>query len=60
MSNKLVNYIKDSIAELKRVEWPTREQTIRHTILVIVISLIVSSFLGIVDFVLTRVLQIVI
>ncbi|MBL7159888.1 preprotein translocase subunit SecE [Candidatus Microgenomates bacterium] len=58
--NKLVNYIKVSISELKKVEWPTREQAIRHTILVIAISLVVAAFLGIVDFILTRVLQIII
>ncbi|MFC1598984.1 preprotein translocase subunit SecE [Patescibacteria group bacterium] len=34
--NKLVQYIKESIAELKKVTWPTRKETINYTLLVIV------------------------
>jgi len=60
MSNKLTNYIKNSIIELKKVSWPTKQQAIRHTLLVIAISLVVAAFLGIVDFILTKVLQLVI
>jgi len=60
MSNKLTNYIKNSIIELKKVSWPTKQQAIRHTLLVIAISLVVAAFLGIVDFILTKALQLVI
>lgn len=60
MSNKLVDYIKNSIIELKKVDWPTKEQIIKHTLLVVAISLGMAAFLGIIDFVLTRILQFVI
>lgn len=60
MLNKLTNYIKNSIIELKKVSWPTKQQVIRHTLLVITISLVVAVFLGIVDFILTKALQLVI
>ncbi len=60
MLNKLTNYIKNSIIELKKVSWPTKQQAIRHTLLVIAISLVVAAFLGIVDFILTKALQLVI
>jgi len=60
MFNKLTNYIKNSIIELKKVSWPTKQQAVRHTLLVIAISLVVAAFLGIVDFILTKVLQLVI
>jgi len=50
---KISNYIKDSIAELKKVTWPTRKQTINYTLLVIGISLTLSAFIGIVDYFLT-------
>jgi preprotein translocase subunit SecE len=60
MFEKLNNYIKNSIKELKRVSWPTKDQAIKNTFLVVGISLGVAAFLGIVDFFLTRVLQLII
>ncbi len=60
MSNKLVDYIKNSIIELKKVDWPTKDQIIKHTLLVVAISLGMAAFLGIIDFILTRILQLVI
>lgn len=60
MSNRLINYFKESVKELKKVSWPSKQQVIQHTVLVIVASLVVAAFLGIVDFILTKVLQIVI
>jgi len=60
MANKLSNYFRNSVIELKKVNWPTKKQTISHTLLVIGISLGMALFLGIVDFILTKVLQLVI
>ena len=58
MINKLKNYIKDSIAELKKVVWPTRKEVVKKTGQVLFISISVAVFLGIVDFILTKVLEI--
>lgn len=52
MLNKLVNYLKESKTELKKVTWPTRQQTTTHTLLVIGISLGVAVFFGLLDYVL--------
>jgi preprotein translocase subunit SecE len=60
MAQKITNYFKNSARELKRVNWPTKKETINNTALVIGISLGVALFLGIVDFLLTQVLQLVI
>lgn len=49
MWHKLTNYIKLSRLELKHVNWPTRKNTIKFTLLVIVISLLVAAFLGFLD-----------
>ncbi|MDD4996150.1 MAG: preprotein translocase subunit SecE [Patescibacteria group bacterium] len=59
MFQKFTNYIKNSIAELKKVSWPTKEQAINNTILVVGVSLGVAIFLGLIDFLLTKILQIV-
>lgn len=48
--NKLINYIKASISEMKKVTWPTKKETYNYTILVIGISLVLAAFLGALDF----------
>jgi len=60
MFAKIIQYIKDSRDELKKVVWPTRKQLINHTLIVIGVSLVVAAFLGIIDFGLTKVVQIII
>ena len=47
----LVEYLKETKAELKHVSWPTRQQTIVFTVVVILISLGVAFFLGLFDFI---------
>lgn len=49
--NKLSNYLKESISEMKKVTWPTRKETYNYTLLVIGISLGVAVFLGALDYV---------
>lgn len=57
MANKLVQYFIDSKAELKKVTWPTQQETIRASILVIVISIVTALFLGLIDILLNRGLE---
>lgn len=51
----VVNFVKEVLEELRKVAWPTREQTIRYTILVIVVVLAVGAFLGGLDYLLTSI-----
>ncbi|RJR31704.1 preprotein translocase subunit SecE [Candidatus Parcubacteria bacterium] len=51
--NKISTYIKQSRTELKKVIWPSKKETLNHTLLVIGISLGVALFLGLVDYILT-------
>jgi len=53
MVNKLTNYIKGSIEEMKKVTWPTKKQTKNLTLLVIGISITVALFLGALDYIFT-------
>jgi preprotein translocase subunit SecE len=46
MINKTANYIKASIAEMKKVTWPTKKETTNYTLMVIFVSLAVALFLG--------------
>lgn len=58
--SKLKNYIKDSIAEMKKVTWPTKKETQNYTFLVIGISIGVAAFLGALDYVFSYALEILI
>ena len=51
--NKLINYIKESKTELKKVVWPTKKETFNYTMAVVAISLILAAFIGIADYILT-------
>ncbi len=53
----LITYLKDTNAELKHVSWPTRSQAIAFTVVVVLISVFVSFFLGFFDYLLKLVLE---
>lgn len=52
-------FLKEARVELKKVTWPTPKQTLASTSVVILVSLIVSLFLGFVDFGLTKIIKLV-
>lgn len=55
--DRIIQFIKESRTELKKVVWPTREETIRHTMTVIIMSGALALFLGGIDYVLQFVLK---
>lgn len=57
---RLTTYFKETRAEMKHVSWPTRKQAILYTVVVIIISLGTSAYLGFFDFVFSAVLKLVI
>lgn len=51
--------VGDVLSELKKVTWPTREETLKLTAIVIIISLIISLYIGIIDFLLAKFLNLI-
>lgn len=43
--------------ELKKVSWPTRKHTLRLTLVVILVSLIIGIYIGIIDVLFAKVLE---
>jgi len=39
-------FLHEVVSELKKVTWPTREETVKLTVVVIVISILVGAFIG--------------
>ncbi|OGZ35599.1 MAG: preprotein translocase subunit SecE [Candidatus Portnoybacteria bacterium RIFCSPLOWO2_01_FULL_43_11] len=57
LPSKAINFLKEVRIELKRVTWPTRQDTIKYTLIVIGFSLAVAAFLGGLDFLFTWLLN---
>ncbi len=55
--NKVATFLKEVRLEIKKVNWPTREETIRYTLIVIGVSVAVAIFLGGFDFIFTIILN---
>ncbi|HEY6736652.1 MAG TPA: preprotein translocase subunit SecE [Candidatus Saccharimonadia bacterium] len=53
----IINYFVASRAELAKVTWPTRRQTVRLTGMVIVFSLVFAALLGALDFAFQFIIQ---
>ena len=53
----LIQYLKDVRVELSHVSWPTQKQAVVYTMLVVIISVLTSLFLGFFDFVFVNVLE---
>lgn len=53
----LITYLKETRAELRHVTWPTRQQTINYTVIVVAISVVTGLFLGLLDFGFSRILS---
>lgn len=55
--SKLTEYFKETKTELKHVIWPSRNQTLYYTLIVIVLSVVVAYYLGIFDFIFSKGLE---
>jgi preprotein translocase subunit SecE len=60
MATTPVNFLREVRDELKKVVWPTREEIIRLTGVVIIVTLLVGIFLGGADFILTKLVQLLV
>lgn len=52
--NRIVRYFKETRAELRKVTWPSRQETIRLTAIVLAVTIAMAAFLGLVDYAFTR------
>ena len=58
MVNKVKEFFKEVKVEIKKVVYPSREELIGSTWVVIIASVVISVFLGIVDLGLSRLVKI--
>ena len=56
---KIIQFFKDSYAELKKVQWPSREEVGSNTKVVLVSVLIFATVFGVVDFLLLQGIELI-
>jgi preprotein translocase subunit SecE len=57
--DKGVQFLREVKVELKKVVWPTRKQTLGSTVVVLILVMIISLFLGVVDLGLSGLIRVV-
>ena len=57
--NAIARWWRETLGELRKVSWPTPQEAWRLTKIVIFVMLIMSALLGLLDFVFTRVIALV-
>jgi preprotein translocase subunit SecE len=60
MANKITRFVTEVKTELKKVSWPTREELISSTIVVLVSVAIMAVFVGTCDLVFSRLINLLI
>ncbi len=55
--NRFVQFYRETAAELRKVVWPTRDEAVRLTIIVIIVVVAMSIFLGTIDYLLSQLLR---
>jgi len=54
---KTGQFLRDAKTELKKVKWPTRKELLASTAVVIVLTILIAIFLGLVDFGLIKIIK---
>jgi len=52
--NAVARFFRETIGELRKVTWPTRQEAINLTIVVLIVIVVMSAFLGVLDFIFSR------
>lgn len=58
--NAVVRYLKETRAELRRVTWPSREEAVNLTVIVVAVTMAMAAFLGVVDYLFSKLFGLII
>ena len=56
----ILKFLREVRLELSKVEWPNRDQVIKLTLIVLIISAIVGLYVGALDYAFTKMLELLI
>jgi len=58
--NAIVRYIKETRAELRKVTWPSREEAVNLTAIVVAVTAAMAAFLGVIDYLFSKLFGLII
>jgi len=58
--NAIVRYLKETRSELRKVTWPSREEAVNLTVIVMAVTTAMAAFLGAVDYLFSRLFSLII
>lgn len=56
---RLLQYFREVIQELKKVSWPTKQKTYELTLLVVGVTAVVALYIGGLDYIFARLMSLV-
>ena len=54
---KIFNFFREVKLEMKKIDWPSKKQVLKNTLIVIGVSVAIAIFLGGLDFIFTTLLN---
>ena len=57
--NRIQRFYHETVGELRKVSWPTRQEAINLTIIVLIVTFSMSALLGVLDFIFARVFALI-
>jgi preprotein translocase subunit SecE len=58
--NVIIKYLKETRAELRKVSWPTRQEALNLTLIVVAFTVFMAALLGIIDYIFAQVFGLII
>jgi preprotein translocase subunit SecE len=55
--NSVINFVKESYIELKKVTWLNKKEVLASTLVVVILIVIMSIYIGIIDFILAKIVS---
>jgi preprotein translocase subunit SecE len=57
MKDKIITFFQDVVKEMKKVTWPTKEELIESTKIVIIVCIVLSLFTYVIDMIINQALK---
>lgn len=57
MKEKIVNFFQDVVKEMKKVTWPTKDELLESTKIVIVVCIVLAVFTYVIDMIISQVMK---
>jgi preprotein translocase SecE subunit len=57
MSSHFLPYLKEALEELRHVRWPTRQQAVRLSVIVLGFTAVATALFGLIDYILSAAVQ---